>query len=176
MNYEKKPDAKAFLKVGLISGLFFCLFFGTALIFLYDLHAALVMGPIAGMLFGLIMGLMLYFFSKSRSVNNQSKLEGVDESEIVYAGAANHFKKKEAVGGKLYLSNDHLIFKSHNLNIQNHTLSIEINNINEVTFFSPLGLAKTGLQITLKDNAVEKFVVNNRNIWRQHIEQLINKF
>jgi len=173
MNYEKKPDNKAFLKVGLFSGLFFCLFFGIALTFFYDLHAALIMGPISGLIFGLFMGLILYFFSKSKKVNDQTKLEGVDESEIIYAGAANHFIKREAVGGKLYLLNESLIFKSHNLNIQNHTLPIEINNIDELTFFNPLGMVKNGLKITLKDGSTEKFVVNNRDIWKRYIEQLI---
>lgn len=153
MNYEKKPGNKAFLKIGLFSGLFFCLFFGTVLIFLYDLHAALIMGPISGLIFGLFMGLILYFFSKSKKVNDHTKLEGVDESDIIYAGAANHFIKREAVGGKLYLLNDRLIFKSHNLNVQNHTLPIEINNIHELTFFNPMGIVKNGLQIKLKDGA-----------------------
>ncbi|MBO9673649.1 MAG: hypothetical protein J7577_09395 [Sphingobacteriaceae bacterium] len=173
MNYEKKPDTKAFLKVGLLAGLFFCLFFGIALTFLYDLRAALIMGPISGLVFGLFMGFMLYFFSKSKKVNDQTKLEGVNESEIMYAGAANHFVKREAVGGALYLLNDRLIFKSHNLNIQNHTLSIKIDNINDLIFFSPLGIVKNGLQINLKDGTIEKFVVNNRDIWKQYIEQLI---
>lgn len=173
MNYEKKPDAKAFIKVGLLSGLFFCLFFGITSIFLYDLHAALIMGPISGLLFGSFMGLMLYFFSKSKKVNHQTQLEGVDEADIVYAGAANHFVKREAVGGKLYLLNDRLVFKSHHLNIRNHTLSIQIDSISELTFFSPLGIIKNGLQISLTDGAIEKFVVNNREIWKQHIEQLI---
>ncbi|QIL40778.1 hypothetical protein G7074_16815 [Pedobacter sp. HDW13] len=173
MNYEKKPDTKAFIKIGLLAGLFFCFFFGIASTFLYDLHAALIMGPISGLIFGLFMGLMLYFFSKSKKVNDQTKLEGVNETDIVYAGASNHFIKREAVGGKLYLLNDRLVFKSHSLNIQNHTLSIQIDNINEVSFFSPLGIVKNGLQLTLKDGAIEKFVVNNRNIWKQHIEQFI---
>lgn len=173
MNYEKKPGTKVFLKVGLLAGLFFCLFFGIALTFLYDLQKALIMGPISGLVFGLFMALMLYFFSKSKKVSDQTKLEGVNESEIMYAGAANHFVKREAVGGKLYLLNDRLIFKSHNLNVQNHTLSIKIDNINELIFFSPLGIVKNGLQINLKDGAIEKFVVNNRDIWKQYIEQLI---
>ncbi len=173
MNYEKKPDTKAFIKVGLFSGLFFCVFFGIVSIFLYDLHAALIMGPLSGLIFGLFMGFMLYFFSKSKKVNNQTKLEGVNEADIVYAGAANHFIKREAVGGKLYLLNDRLIFKSHNLNIQNHSFSIQIDNINELIFFSPLGIVKNGLQISLKDGTIEKFVVNNREIWKQYIAQLI---
>jgi len=173
MNYEKENDAKAFLKMGLFCGLSFCLFFGTYIYFIDGFQAALICGPICGLLFGLAIGLIFYFFSKSKKVNEQTKLEGVDESDIVYAGAANHFKKREAVGGKLYLLNDRLIFKSHNLNIQNHTLSIQTGNINQLVFFNPLGIVKNGLQLTLKDGTVEKFVVNNRNTWKQHIEQLI---
>lgn len=173
MNYEKKPGTLAFVKIGLIAGLWFCLFFGTYLYFIDGFRAALIGGPLSGLFFGSFMGLMLYFFSKSKKINDQTKLEGVDEIDIVYAGAANHFKGKVAVGGKLYLLNDRLIFKSHNLNIQNHTLSIEISNINELIFFNPMGIVKNGLQISLKDGAIEKFVINNRNIWKEYIQQLI---
>lgn len=118
---------------------------------------------------------MLYLFVNSRKVKEQTTLEGVEASDVIYSGGANHFKNAEAVGGKLYLLSDHLAFKSHKVNIQNHTLAIKINNIQDIIFYSTLGLIPNGLKIILKDGAEEKFVVNYRDIWKKNIQILIDQ-
>jgi len=44
----------------------------------------------------------------------------------------------EAVGGKLFLTNRRLVFKSHKLNIQNHELSIHLIDIANVGRYKKL--------------------------------------
>jgi hypothetical protein len=109
-----------------------------------------------------------------QSVPPQIKTLG--EQTIIHSGKANHFKNIEAVGGNLYLFADKLRFKSHSINIQNHELIINLNQIKEVSFFNSLGLVPNGLAIKTIDGKTEKFVVNGRKVWKNEIDKcLINK-
>lgn len=86
---------------------------------------------------------------------------------------ANHFKGAEGVGGWLYLTKDELIFKSHNINIQNHKLAMPLNQIASVKTSFSLGFIPNGLQVVTNDG-VEKFVVFNRKEWVYKINASIN--
>ena len=79
-------------------------------------------------------------------------------------GAANHYKGFEAVGGKLYLTNQKLKFKSHKLNIQVHEMEIPLHQIVSIQKASGF-LAFKQINVYVKDGTVEKFVVNNREEW-----------
>jgi hypothetical protein len=79
-------------------------------------------------------------------------------------GSANHYKGLEAVGGKLYLTNQRLKFKSHKLNIQVHEMEIPLNQIVSIEKASGF-LAFKQINVHVKDSTVEKFVVNNREEW-----------
>lgn len=89
------------------------------------------------------------------------------EQEI-RAGAANHFMGSEGVGGKLFLTNKRLRFKSHSINIQVHEMSIPLKQIVKIEKVRGL-LAFTQIQIFLKDGTIEKFVVYNRDEWIKDI-------
>lgn len=56
----------------------------------------------------------------------------IDSNETVILDGANHFKGMEAVGGKLVLTENRLIFKSHKHNIHNHEESISIDQIKSI--------------------------------------------
>lgn len=73
------------------------------------------------------------------------------------------------MGGKLYLLTDRVQFKSHNFNIQNHSQTILLNDIKEIGFCYTLGIVPNGLFITT-NSGIEKYVVNNRKIWKDKIE------
>jgi len=165
MNTEKNIA----IKNSIISGLIFGLVFGIFEALIFGIVYAAIAAPIAGLLFGLC----LYFFVTSKKVKSQTELIGENQNSIIYSGAANHFKHAEAVGGKLYLLKDRLEFKSHGFNIQNHAFKIDINEIKELVFYKSLGIVPNGLQIVLKNAEVEKFVLNNRNIWKKEIEKLM---
>lgn len=121
----------------------------------------LIAGAIGGFLFGWLIGV----FAKSNFVKATSKIETETDEDVLFETPANHFKGIEAVGGKLYLTNKRLIFKSHKMNIQNHELSIDLNNIKSVDRHKTLGLIDNGLSIITSQSMTEKFVVEQVEEW-----------
>ncbi|MDR1797333.1 MAG: hypothetical protein LBR44_07850 [Clostridiales Family XIII bacterium] len=91
---------------------------------------------------------------------------------VVYEGAANHFVGAESVGGKLYLMQDRLVFASHKLNVQTHSLEIPLRDIADISFSKTLGFVPNGMVVTLASGAREKFVVNKRQVWVDKINAL----
>ena len=88
---------------------------------------------------------------------------------LIKEGAANHFKGSEAVGGKLYLTNTRLIFKSHAFNVQAHEEAFQLGDITSVLPRKTLGIIPNGMTVTLKDGREEKFVINGRDDWMKQI-------
>lgn len=129
--------------------------------------AGLISGVIAGFLFGWIMGL----FSNSKFVNETTKIDIEPDENIVFETPANHFKGIEGVGGKLYLTNKRLVFKSHKLNIQNHQISILLTDIKNVDKHKTLGLVNNGLSIITSKGRTEKFVVEQIENWINHLTE-----
>ena len=97
------------------------------------------------------------------------KVEGA-----IFEGAANHFVKAESVGGKLYLTQEALVFVSHALNIQRHELVIPIAEIADLSLSKSLGIVPNGLTVHTSSGTEEKFVVNKRNTWIEKINALRN--
>jgi hypothetical protein len=95
--------------------------------------------------------------------------------QYIKSGLANLWKGKEAVGGKLYLSNNTLTHKPHKVNVQTDDTEIKVTEIKSVDYFTSkvlgLPLIKNGLTINTADNMKYKFVVNGREKWKQAIEQ-----
>ena len=160
---EKRNSLFAGLAFGLLFGLFFA--------FRYDIQYALISGPISGLLFGLGM----YFFITSKTVKRQTQIEVNKGQDIIRSGSANHFKNREAVGGKLYLLADSIQFKSHRFNVQNHEMKIELEEIKEIRMFNTLGIISNGLELKLMNGQIEKFVVDGRKQWRAAIERQKNR-
>lgn len=123
--------------------------------------SAVIGGVVAGFIFGLILG----WFKSSAYVFLATKIETQPDEIISFQTLANHFKGVEGVGGKLYLTNQRLVFKSHKLNFQNHELSINLIDINKVERYRNLGIVNNGLTVTSKLNGVDKFVVEQANEW-----------
>jgi hypothetical protein len=92
-----------------------------------------------------------------------------DNETILKEGGANHFKGVEAVGGKLWLTNLRLFFKSHFLNAQPHEESYYLNDLVSVQPVNTLNLVPNGIKVTLKDGRTERFVVNQRQDWLTNI-------
>ena len=128
--------------------------------------SALIGGALAGLLFGWLIGL----FAKSKFVNKTTKIDLPSNENVQFETPANHFKGIEAVGGRLYLTNERLMFKSHKLNFQNHSLSIDLKNIVAVGRYKTLGLVNNGLSITTTQSMTEKFVVEQIDEWVNVLE------
>lgn len=152
----------------ILAGLAFGLLFGLFLAFRFKAHYALIAGPISGLAFGTA----LYFFVTSKTVKKQTQIENLNGKPIIRSGGANHFINGEAVGGKLYLLTDKLLFQSHDFNIQNHGQIIGLEEIKEVSFYNTLGLIPNGLSVTTLGGQTEKFVVIGRQVWKEEIEKL----
>lgn len=128
----------------------------------------LVSGAVAGLLFGWLMGL----FAKSKFVTQSTRIETEPGETILFESPANHFKGIEGVGGKLYLTNRRLVFKSHKLNIQAHELAINLADIRDAKRHKSLGIVNNGLSILTSTNVTEKFVVEQAGEWVKQLGNL----
>jgi len=90
---------------------------------------------------------------------------------LIKQGAANHWQGWEAVGGRLFLTDQRLVFKSHSFNVQRHETSIELE---EVAFVKPRNnflLVPNGMSIFLRKGQEERFVIWSRKDWINKIRQ-----
>jgi hypothetical protein len=93
-----------------------------------------------------------------------------DEGEVVRkAGLANHFKGVEGVGGKLYLTDKRLRFRSHRLNVQVHDESVALSEIGAAQGTRTLGIIPNGLRITLRSGEAKRFVIEDRSAWLEEL-------
>lgn len=89
---------------------------------------------------------------------------------------ANLFRGIEGVGGKLFLTNKKLIFKAHKINIQKGQTNIEYTNIKDVVKLKTLKLINNGIRIITKSGTKYDFVVNERNLWLEKINNQIKTY
>jgi len=153
------------IKNTILAGLFFGITMGIVFGLMYGKEYGLISGIISGVAFGSV----IYLFVKSKVVRQQTQIENNEGQKIIHSGGANHFVNSKAVGGKLYLLANEIKFKSHNYNVQNHNQTIPLEQVKEIGFFNTLGLVPNGLSITT-NYGIEKYVVNNRRIWKEKIE------
>lgn len=141
--------------------------------------AALVAGAFAG--FALEWALSLFRTFMQANVGDTKFIKDVtmiaagSDEELIFQTGANHFKGWEAVGGKLYLTNKQLIFKSHNLNFQNHELLIPLSNIGNIRRFKAYRLVNTGMVIETKENQKERFLVDDIEECYALLSQSVNQ-
>lgn len=76
---------------------------------------------------------------------------------------ANWLRGFEGVGGKLFLTNERLVFIPHGLNFQTEWVQIEIWAMTKIEKSATWGLIPNGITITLDSGHVFKFVVWNRS-------------
>ncbi len=121
---------------------------------------------------GLVVGAIIFAFSFTmatkyfvNSTLKTLKIELHEGEQLLKEGGANHFVNKEAVGGKLVLTDKAFVFKSHKMNIQNHTVRYELPTIEKITAEKTLGIVDNGIKLHLTDGSTEFFVVNDRNDW-----------
>jgi hypothetical protein len=84
---------------------------------------------------------------------------------VLKQGGASHFKGMEAVGGRLFLTNQRLVFKSHRFNIQVHQESYPLGDITAVEPRRGISIVGDGLAVVLSDGREERFVVFGRRDW-----------
>jgi GRAM domain len=144
------------LPFGLLMGLFFTLMFGDP--------SGVAFGLACGLLFGLLMAGFAEW-QRSRFTREDPCLDG---EQLLKQGPANHFRGWEGVGGWLYLTDRRLLFRSHRLNIQNHELSIPLEEILQARPCLTAWVFPNGLSVvTAKET--ERFNVERRREWVEEI-------
>jgi len=131
-----------------------------------------------GVSFGILMGLVFPYIMKTfgdifTSKVGKNILPELTQDEIIeIEGPANLFRGLEAVGGKLFLTNKKIIFKSHKINVQKGQAEIPYEQVNELVKRKTRKLFDNGIRIKTNDRAAFDFVVNEREKW---IEKLNDK-
>lgn len=170
-------DKKAKIKSGLFFGVAMTIFFilqnllTRSNLTSKDVIIAIISGLFGGALSGLLFGWLMGLFANSKRLTKDTKIDTDTDETILFDTGANHFKGAEAVGGKLYLTDKRLVFKSHKFNIQNHELSINLSDIDKVDRYKTLGLVNNGLSVTTIDNKNEKFVVQQIDEWLNQLTE-----
>lgn len=129
---------------------------------------------IQGILFGVLFGL---FFPKVSNVLGKKLYYKIDDpelqenEEIKHVGPANLFEGHESVGGKLFLTNQTLIFKSHKYNIQNSQINIDLSKISEIIARRTLKIVDNGIRVQTVSGLKFDFVVNNRKEWTRELQK-----
>lgn len=143
---------------------------------LYSINSLIFQGVFFGIFFGIgfpyINEKLAGKFSKKMGIKINPKLELNEEIEI--EGPANLFRGIEGVGGKIFLTNKKLIFKSHKINIQKGQTDIEYQNIKEVAKRKTAKLINNGIRIITQRGMEYDFVVNERDLWFEKITERMN--
>lgn len=132
-----------------------------------------------GTFFGFFMGIGFPFLfkkfekgiSSNLGKNLTPKLDELENIEI--QGPANLFRGIEGVGGKLFLTNKKIIFKSHKINIQGGQTDIEYVNIESINKRKTAKLIDNGIRIITNDKKEFDFVVNDRDLWVKKMKERI---
>lgn len=108
------------------------------------------------------------------------KTEFRQTEKIVKEGSANLQKNIETVGGKLYLTNQRLVFEAHALNIQSGAIEVELANIQSsekcwTKLFGILPLFPNSLAVYTKEGKEFRFALFGRGAWAAAIDAKKNE-
>ena len=158
---KKTFDRKSFIKTFLYSGLAFGVWMAIVFGFVSGWQAAIPTGIGAGLFFGLSMAGFTAILGKRMS----GRLALRSGEEVLKEGPASHFFKGESVGGWLTLTDQRLQFTSHKINVQVHTLDLQLSQIARAETVATARLIPNGLKIKTASGESEHFVVNGRADW-----------
>jgi hypothetical protein len=151
----------------LLSGLiFFILNFGFSRLFdPQSLQADLLKGLVSSLFFVLFFWASMHWLA--RYLNRKLNFEFSPEETALFESGANLRRGMESVGGKLFISDQRLVFISHQYNVQRGTLEIERNRIEQVLPRKNMGLISNGLQVDTTEGKTYHFVVDQQDKWLQ---------
>ena len=141
-----------------------------------DIVESVIGAIIAGLVSGLLYGWLSDKFLVGSIFTKPTHFSPDIGEAVVFKTPANYYKGVECVGGTLYLTDKRLVFKSHNLNIQNHEKSILLSELRAVKRFKMHGFINNGLLVEVNSGIAEKFVVEKPNEWPEFIERTKNGF
>jgi hypothetical protein len=97
------------------------------------------------------------------------------DEKIIKEGAANLQKNIETVGGKLYLTNQRLVFEAHSFNVQSGTSELALSNVQSLRpcwtkFLGFIPLLPNSLAVYSKQGDEYRFVLFGRHAWAAAID------
>lgn len=98
---------------------------------------------------------------------------------VIKQGAANLQRGLETVGGKLYLTNERLIFEAHKINFQSNATEIGLEDIDSLAkswtkFLGKLPIMPNSISVYTKENKEYRFVLFGRKAWIVAMSKNIN--
>jgi hypothetical protein len=126
-------------------------------------NLAVAGGGISAGAVGVLFGFIEYRYFKllgNKLAASIPEIQLVSGERLLLKGGASHYKGKEAVGGKLFLTNKRLLFNSHRFNIQNHVEEIQLEEIQK--FFKERDKI---LFVHLKNQHTHRFLVEQASQW-----------
>jgi hypothetical protein len=157
-------------KQRIIAMFFTALFYGIVTYFLNtnrSLESAILQGVIFGALF-----MLLFPWTLEKMIGKRVDTilpELLENEKIEEEIFANLFRGIEGVGGKIFLTNERLIFKSHSLNIQKGQTNIDYSEISSVGKRKTMKIINNGIKILTNKGQEYCFVVNDRESQIQKI-------
>ncbi len=104
------------------------------------------------------------------------KTQPRENEQIIKSGAANLQKNVETVGGRLYLTNQRLIFETHAFNFQRGVTEIELSDVVSTRncwtlFLGFIPIFPNSLAVRVRSGQEYRFVLSNRGGWAKAIEE-----
>ena len=127
-----------------------------------------------GVLFNLFLVLLFPWFMKKLIGKRIDAIipELLENEKVEEEIFANLYRGIEGVGGKIFFTNQRLIFKSHSLNIQKGQTNIDYSEIKNIEKRKTMRIVKNGIKVTTKEAKEYCFLVNDRNV---QIEKIKNR-
>ncbi len=96
--------------------------------------------------------------------------------EILKEGAANLQRGAETVGGRLFLTNQRLIFESHSFNVQTGATIVSLENVSQTLlcwtkFLNLIPLTPNSLEVSTLQGEQHRFVLYGRKTWKVAIDE-----
>jgi hypothetical protein len=135
-----------------------------------------------GIFFGIFMGIGFPYVTQKFGTKFTSKIgknikpELAQDENIEIEGPANLFRGMEGVGGKLFLTNKKVVFKSHKINIQKGQTDILYENITEIIKRKTAKIIDNGIRIKTNGGNEFDFVVNEREKWIEKLNEKITHY
>ncbi|MET7401651.1 GRAM domain-containing protein [Dactylosporangium sp. NPDC005572] len=95
-----------------------------------------------------------------------------NDEDVIMRVRANLWRGAESVGGHLTLTDTHLHFRAHGLNIQTQPLDVPLAEIVSMRKYSNLRIVPNGLAVMTASGTEHRFVVGGRNHLIAAIEAL----
>lgn len=133
-----------------------------------------------GVLFGIFFGIGFPYMNEKfggkvfRTLGQNITPDLDDDEKVEVEGPANLFRGIEGVGGKLFLTNTQIIFKSHKFNVQGGQIAILYQDIADVQKRKTAKFIDNGLRIITENDKQYDLVVNERDVWYDQLNERLS--